>query len=80
MDPKKFLTTYLEDFSDLVMPKEETLEKLAVVADLLKDVHSAGKKTLILVTAAAPLWSVTSAWTSPKMPANAVLTLTKLIS
>ena len=47
MDPKKFLTTYLEDFSDLVIPKEETVEKLAVVADLLKDVHSAGKKTLI---------------------------------
>jgi len=47
MDSKKFLTTYLEDFSDLVMPKEETVEKLAEVADLLKDVHSAGKKTLI---------------------------------
>ena len=47
MDSKKFLSTYLEDFSDLVMPKEETVEKLAVVADFLKDVHSAGKKTLI---------------------------------
>ena len=47
MDSKKFLTTYLEDFSDLVMSKEETVEKLAEVADLLKDVHSVGKKTLI---------------------------------
>ena len=47
MEPKKFLTSYLEDFSDLVMPKEETVEKLAEVADLLKNVHSAGKKTLI---------------------------------
>jgi D-sedoheptulose 7-phosphate isomerase len=47
MDPKKFLNTYLEDFSDLVKPKEETVEKLAVVADLLKDVHNAGKKSLI---------------------------------
>ena len=47
MEQKKFLTSYLEDFSDLVMPKEETVEKLAEVADLLKNVHSAGKKTLI---------------------------------
>ena len=47
MDSKKFLTTYLEDFSDLVMSKEETVEKLAEVADLLKNVNSAGKKTLI---------------------------------
>ena len=47
MDPKKFLTTYLEDFSDLVIPKEETVEKVAEVANLLKNVHSAGKKTLI---------------------------------
>ena len=47
MDSKKFIATYLEDFSDLVIPKEETVEKLAVVADFLKDVHSAGKKTLI---------------------------------
>ena len=47
MEPKKFLTSYLEDFSDLVKPNEETVEKLAEVADLLKNVNSAGKKTLI---------------------------------
>ncbi len=47
MEPKKFLTFYLEDFSDLVKPNEETVEKLAEVADLLKNVHSTGKKTLI---------------------------------
>ena len=47
MEPKKFLASYLEDFSDLVKPNEETVEKLAEVADLLKNVHSAGKKTLI---------------------------------
>ncbi len=47
MEPKKFLTFYLEDFSDLVKPNEETVEKLAEVADLLKNVNSAGKKTLI---------------------------------
>ncbi len=47
MEPKKFLASYLEDFSDLVKPNEETVEKLAEVADLLKNVNSAGKKTLI---------------------------------
>ena len=47
MEPKKFLTSYLEDFSDLVKPNEETVEKLAEVADLLKNVNSVGKKTLI---------------------------------
>ena len=47
MEPKKFLASYLEDFSDLVKPNEETVEKLAEVADLLKYVHSAGKKVLI---------------------------------
>ena len=47
MEPKNFLTSYLEDFSDLVKPNEETVEKLAEVADLLKNVHSVGKKTLI---------------------------------
>ncbi len=47
MEPKKFLASYLEDFSDLVKPNEETVEKLAEVADLLKNVNSVGKKTLI---------------------------------
>ena len=47
MEPKKFLASYLEDFSDLVKPNEETVEKLAEVADLLKNANSAGKKTLI---------------------------------
>ncbi len=47
MKSKKFLASYLEDFSDLVKPNEETLEKLAEVANLLKNIHSAGKKILI---------------------------------
>jgi D-sedoheptulose 7-phosphate isomerase len=47
MEPKKFLASYLEDFSDLVKPNEETVEKLEKVVDLLKEVHSAGKKALI---------------------------------
>ena len=47
MDPKDFLTSYLNDFSDLVKPDEDVVQKLAEVADLLKDVHADGKKTLI---------------------------------
>jgi len=47
MDPKEFLTTYLDDFSDLVKPDEEIVHKLAEIADLLKAVHSNGNKTLI---------------------------------
>jgi len=47
LNSKNFLSAYLEDFSDLVKPDRKTVEKLANVADLLKVVHSAGKKTLI---------------------------------
>ena len=47
MEQKKFLTSYLEDFSDLVMPKEETVEKLAEVTNLLQAVQRDGRKTLI---------------------------------
>jgi hypothetical protein len=44
MDSKEFLTSYLNDFSDLVKPDERTIEQLEEVADLLKVVHSDGKK------------------------------------
>ncbi len=47
MDHKEFLTSYLNDFSDLVKPDENIIDKLEKVADLLKTVHSDGKKTLI---------------------------------
>ena len=47
MHPKDFLTSYLNDFSDLVKPDERTIEQLIEVADLLKVVNTAGKKTLI---------------------------------
>ena len=47
MDSKEFLTSYLNDFSNLVKPDERTIEQLEEVADLLKVVHSDGKKTLI---------------------------------
>ena len=44
MDPKEFLTTYLNDFSDLVKPDKDIVHKLVEVTDLLKDVHADGKK------------------------------------
>ena len=47
MDHKTFITSYLDDFSDLVKPQEETVEKLLLVADLLQAVHESGNKTLI---------------------------------
>ena len=47
MDSKKFLTSYLNDFSDLVKPDEKTINKLLEVAILLMDVHSQKKKVLI---------------------------------
>ena len=47
MDPKAFLTSYLNDFSNLVKPDKDIVHKLVEVADLLKDVHADGKKALI---------------------------------
>ena len=47
MDSKTFLITYLDDLSELVKPNEKTIEKLVVVADLLRAVHRDGNKTLI---------------------------------
>ena len=47
MDPKEFLTSYLNDFSDLVKPDKKTINQLLEVAVLLKEVHSQKKKVLI---------------------------------
>ena len=47
MNPKEFLTSYLNDFSDLVGPDKDIVNQLVKVADLLKAVHKDGKKTLI---------------------------------
>ena len=47
MDSKEFLTTYLNDFSNLVKPDKDIVHNLVEVADLLKDVHADGKKILI---------------------------------
>ena len=47
MDSKEFLTSYLNDFSNLVKPNKDVVHKLVKVADLLKDVKAEGKKILI---------------------------------
>jgi D-sedoheptulose 7-phosphate isomerase len=47
MDPKEFLTSYLNDFSNLVKPDKNIVHKLVEIADLLKDIHADGKKILI---------------------------------
>ena len=50
MDPKEFLSSYLNDFSNLVKPDKDIVHKLVEVADLLKDIHADGKKILIFGT------------------------------
>ena len=47
MDPKEFLTSYLNDFSNLVKSGEDVVDQLVEIAQLLKAVHSDGKKALI---------------------------------
>jgi D-sedoheptulose 7-phosphate isomerase len=47
MDPKSFLTSYLNDFSKLVKPDKNIVHKLVEIANLLKDIHADGKKILI---------------------------------
>ena len=47
MDKKFFLSSYLNDFSDLVKPDDKIILQLEKVANLLKTVNSDGKKTLI---------------------------------
>ena len=47
MDPKEFLKSYLNDFSNLVKPNKVVVHKLVEVADLLKSTYDQGKKALI---------------------------------
>ena len=47
IDPKDFLTSYLNDFSDLVKPDKRTINKLLEIAVLLSEVQSQKKKALI---------------------------------
>ena len=47
MDKQIFLTTYLDDFSDLVKPDKDIVQKLSLIAELLKAVQNDGNKTLI---------------------------------
>ena len=47
MDPKVFLSSYLNDFSDLVKPDKDTVDQLEKVANLLTTVQKQNKKILI---------------------------------
>ena len=47
MEPKKFLASYLEDFSDLVKSDEKIIDQLGKVADLIKIINAKGNKVLI---------------------------------
>lgn len=47
MSDQKFLKSYLEDLSDLLKPNDDIIKKLIHARDLLLDVNSNQKKTLI---------------------------------
>jgi len=47
INPKEFLTSYLNDFSDLVKPNEKIIDQLGKVADLIKVINAKGNKVLI---------------------------------
>ena len=47
INPKEFLTSYLNDFSDLVKPDEKIIDQLGKVADLIKVISAKGNKILI---------------------------------
>jgi D-sedoheptulose 7-phosphate isomerase len=47
INPKEFLTSYLNDFSDLVKPDEKIIDQLGKVADLIKVINAKGNKVLI---------------------------------
>jgi D-sedoheptulose 7-phosphate isomerase len=47
MNSKEFLTSYLDDFSDLVKPDEKIIDQLGKVADLIKVINAKGNKALI---------------------------------
>ena len=47
INPKDFLTSYLDDFSDLVKPDEKIIDQLGKVADLIKVISAKGNKVLI---------------------------------
>ncbi len=47
MDPKDFLTSYLNDFSNLVKSDKNIVDQLEKVSHLLKTVHHKGRKTLV---------------------------------
>ena len=47
MNKKQFLKSYLEDFSKLIKPKSDTIEKLNQVSTLIRDSQKSGNQILI---------------------------------
>tara|TARA_B100000315_G_C14308146_1_gene465044 strand:- start:73 stop:654 length:582 start_codon:yes stop_codon:yes gene_type:complete len=47
INPKEFLTSYLDDFSDLVKPDEKIINQLGKVTDLIKVINDKGNKVII---------------------------------
>ena len=47
MDPNFFLTSYLNDFSNLVKSDRQTIKQLVQVTNMLRSAQSEGNKTLI---------------------------------
>ena len=47
INPKDFLTSYLDDFSDLVKPDEKIINQLGKVTDLIKVINDKGNKVII---------------------------------
>ena len=48
MSEKDFIKKYLEDFSSLVNPKDEVVEKIFEIANILKETKSKNSKTMIV--------------------------------
>ena len=47
INPKEFLTSYLNDFSDLVKPAGKIINQLESVSKLIKTVHTIGNNILV---------------------------------
>ena len=48
MSEKDFIKKYLEDFSSIVKPKDEIVEKIFEIANILKNTKSKNSKTMIV--------------------------------
>ena len=54
MEKQQFLSSYLNDLSDLIKPDKDIIHKLAEVSDILKTVHAEEKKILIFGNGGSP--------------------------